>query len=127
MQLRGALAPLAMVWLVALAGTIAAWRTSSIGGLNGAAVVMTLCIAAAFATIVVLVWSMRRVRAVARLDRFARRMLADARPVSIGEGEEPAPIDPDAVDAAQLGRTLTDLQHALRTQTRELAKKYAVN
>jgi len=123
MQLRGALAPLAMVWLVALAGTIAAWRTSSIGGLNGGAVVITLLVAAALATVVVLVWSVRRVNAVARLDRFARRMLADARPAATGEGEDPAPIDPDAVDAAQLGRTLTDLQYALRAQTRELAKK----
>ncbi len=112
-----------MVWLVALAGTLASVRTTALGGPSGSPVIATLFVAAALGTVVVLVWSTRRVAAVSRLDRFARRMLAEARRVSSGEREEPAPIDPDAIDAAQLGRTLTDLQHAMRLQTRELAKK----
>ncbi len=115
MMIRSALAPIASVWIVVLAGIIAAWGSASLLGIS-----LTLLFVGTLSSIVAGVWAYRRIKGVQRLDRFARRLIAEAQP----DQPKAAPvIDSDADDAAELGRTLADLQQAMRTQTRELAKK----
>ncbi|MGQ0627849.1 MAG: sensor histidine kinase [Phycisphaerales bacterium] len=108
--------PCSAVGAVTLAGCAAVWAS---GGPGSVAVV--LLVSGGVCAAGVAAWMDRRGRAVRRLDRFARRMLSEARPDAPRQATPM--VDEEASEASGLARTLADLQHALRTQTRELAKK----